>query len=122
MFCKAEFVLRLYSPLSGDLPQLLGATAPILSIQVRGKKQKFGGSTRDPFKSLQRKLAREHQRRHAKVPLVSEERAQIQRIAPVTVTSIGQSLTMRNCMLHIILSLSLSPPPLQVKWWPSTLH
>lgn len=91
MFSRAEFVLRLYSPLPGGLPPLLGAAVPILSIQVRGKKQKFGGSTRDPFKSLQRKLAREHQRRHAKVPLVSEERAQIQRIAPVTVSSVGQS-------------------------------
>ena len=77
----------LYSPLQG---RLLNPALPALSVQVRGKKQ-FGGSTRDPFKSLQRKLARQHQRRHAKVPLVSEERAQMQRIAPVTISSVGRS-------------------------------
>ena len=71
------------------LPLLGRASAPVQWNQVRGRKQKFGGSTRDPFKSLQRKLGREQQRKHAKVPLMSEERAQIRRLAPITTTSLG---------------------------------
>ena len=72
------------------LPPLCRTLAAIQLNQVRGKKQKFGAATRDPFKSLQRKLARDQQRRHAKVPLMSEERSQIRRLAPITTTSLGQ--------------------------------
>lgn len=82
---------RLYSPTAGVLWPLGGIPAPLVSIQVRGKKQQFGGATRDPFKSLQRKLVRKQQRTHAKVPLVSKEREQLTRLAPVTISSVGIS-------------------------------
>ena len=81
--------IMLSSRLSPALPGLGRVPGPLQWNQVRGRKQKFGGSTRDPFKSLQRKLGREQQRKHAKVPLMSEERAQIRRLAPITTTSLG---------------------------------
>lgn len=82
-------VSRLYSPAAGLLWPLSRTPAPLVCIPVRGKKQQFGGATRDPFKSLQRKLVREQQRKHAKVPLVSKEREQMTRLAPVTISSVG---------------------------------
>ena len=92
MLLRTEVVLRLYSPVAGRLSPLARTWAPLWSAQVRGKKQKFGEATRDPFKSLQRKLGREQQRKHAKVPLMSEERAQVTRLAPITASSIGGCL------------------------------
>ena len=95
---KAELFLRLYSPVATRVLSTVGRIpSPLVSIQVRGKKQKFGGATRDPFKSLQRKLARQQQMKHAKVPLMSEERAQSTRLAPITITSIGEGLPGYEC-------------------------
>ena len=95
---KAELFLRLYSPVATRVLSTVGRIpSPLVSVQVRGKKQKFGGATRDPFKSLQRKLARQQQMKHAKVPLMSEERAQSTRLAPITITSIGEGLPGHEC-------------------------
>ena len=97
---QAQLYLRLYSP---AVTQVLSAAgripAPLACIQVRGKKQKFGGATRDPFKSLQRKLARRQQMKHAKVPLISEEKAQATRLAPIIITSIGKELPKHECRM-----------------------
>ena len=89
MLSKAELILRLYSPNNGVLSLLRKMPTPLVCTQVRGKKQKFGGATRDPFKSLQRKLLRSQERKHAKVPLMSEERSQIRRLVPINATSLG---------------------------------
>ena len=84
MFSKGSLFFRVFSPV-GRIP------APLACTQVRGAKQKFGGATRDPFKSLQRKLVRQQQEKHAKVPLISDERTQQlqQSIAPITADSLG---------------------------------
>ena len=89
MLSKVSLFFRLFSLSSGGLGPVRNIPPPLLCTQVRGKKQKFGGATRDPFKSLQRKLARQQQHRHAKVPLMSDERAQMNRLAPITTSSLG---------------------------------
>ena len=100
MLLRTEVVLRLYSPVTGRLPPLARTWVPLWSAQVRGKKQKFGEATRDPFKSLQRKLGREQQRKHAKVPLMSEERAQVTRLAPITASSIGGGCLFNRLLIN----------------------
>lgn len=116
MFSK---VLWLYSPATSPIGRL---SAPLVCVQVRGKKQKFGGATRDPFKSLQRKLVREEQRKHVKVPLMSDERAQIMRLAPITTNSLGENEL--TCRQNGVLSASdqCCSFLMQVSWWPHTHH
>ena len=98
---EAISFLRFYSPVATRVLFTVGRIpAPLACIQVRGKKQKFGGATRDPFKSLQRKLARQQQMKHAKVPLMSEERAQATRLAPIIITSIGEGLLEHKSCRH----------------------
>ncbi len=91
--------LRLEQPLTPALRHpLLATVIPALLrpavaapgyVQSRGKKQKFGGITRDPFKSFQQKLARQQQRKHAKIPLKSEERRQKEMLMPINMTSLS---------------------------------
>ena len=62
---------------------------PILVIPNRGSKQKWGGITRDPYKTFQHKLNRKQQENHGKLPLKSEERAQRDLLYPLNVQSLG---------------------------------
>lgn len=72
---------------------LLRPTCALTLAQRRGlAKQRFGGFTRDPFKTFQKKLARSQQRKHAKQPLESDERSQQNLQLPVNVQSLGESL------------------------------
>lgn len=64
--------------------------APILA---RGKKSmKFGGFTRDPFKTFQNKLARMEAQKTAKTPLMSKERWERSLIYPLNVQSLGMGV------------------------------
>ena len=78
----------------GFLPQLRPEAAAVLIIQTRGSKKKFGGITRDPFKTFQQKLHKQQQYKHAKAPLVSDERAQMKMDFPLNIQSLG-----RYCLL-----------------------
>ncbi len=54
---------------------LLPSSPPcILVNQVRGAKQKFGGFTRDPYRTLKKKLVLKKSNKVSKVPLMSSER------------------------------------------------
>ena len=74
----------------GFLPQLRPEAAAVLLIQTRGGKTKFGEITRDPFKTFQKKLYKQQQYKHAKTPLVSEERAQMKMEFPLNIQSVGR--------------------------------
>ena len=74
----------------GFLPQLRPEAATVLVIQTRGGKTKFGEITRDPFKTFQQKLNKQQQYKHAKTPLVSEERAQMKMDFPLNLQSLGR--------------------------------
>lgn len=74
----------------GFLPQLRPEAAAVLIIQTRGSKKKFGGITRDPFKTFQQKLHKQQQYKHAKAPLVSDERAQMKMDFPLNIQSLGR--------------------------------
>lgn len=74
----------------GFLPQLRPEAAAVLIIQTRGRKKKFGGITRDPFKTFQQKLHKQQQYKHAKAPLVSDERAQMKMDFPLNLQSLGR--------------------------------
>lgn len=67
--------------------QCLPASACVL--QVRGAKKKFGGATRDPYRSLKKKLVMEKAQKVSKVPLVSSERRDKMVEFPVNRTSSG---------------------------------
>ena len=74
----------------GFLPQLRPEAAAVLVIQTRGGKTKFGEITRDPFKTFQQKLNKQQHYKHAKAPLVSEERVQMQMDFPINLQSLGR--------------------------------
>lgn len=83
--------MALRPSLASALPTLLRLTTPAPTlVQSRGKKQKFGGITRDPFKTFQKKLLRQQERRHAKIPLKSEERRQKDMLMPISMTSLSE--------------------------------
>ena len=103
----AMFSFRLEATLCRALPPsrgmvpLLRTTAAAVLIQARGKKQKFGGITRDPFKTFQKKLQRQGAQRHAKVPLKSEERGTIEMSLPINVASLGEEMhTLTNIYMY----------------------
>ena len=59
-------------------------------LQVRGAKKKFGGITRDPYRTLKKKLVQEKARKVSKVPLVSSERREKMVEYPMNRTSSGK--------------------------------
>lgn len=75
------------------LPGVFRATTAACFIQTRGKKQKFGAITRDPFKTFQKKLTRQQQKKHSLKPLMSDERAQMQLEVQPNITSLGQLIS-----------------------------
>ncbi len=58
-------------------------------VQVRGAKQKFGGLTRDPYRTLKKKLVLEKSHKVSKVPLMSSERRDNIMEFPINRTSAG---------------------------------
>lgn len=66
-------------------------TGPYLVIPRRGGKQKWGGITRDPFKTFQKKLERKNTQMMGKMPLKSEERALRDLHYPLNFQSLGES-------------------------------
>lgn len=87
------------------LPKSLPAISPrsVVFVPRRGAKQKWGGITRDPFKSLQKKLQRKVTERHTKIPLKSEERAIREMHYPLNITSLG------NYYRHKYIVINLFP-------------
>jgi hypothetical protein len=65
----------------------------IAYIPRRGAKQKWGGITRDPYKTFQKKLQRKVAARHQKIPLKSEERAVREMQYPLNINTLGQILS-----------------------------
>ena len=63
--------------------------AAIVHVPARGKKMKFGGITRDPYRSLKNKIAQAKAMETNKTPLMSRERKDRSLLYPFTVTSIG---------------------------------
>ncbi len=71
--------------------------SPCVSVvQVRGAKQKFGGLTRDPFRTLKKKLVLEKSHKVSKVPLMSSERRDNIMEFPINRTSAGISTRFKN--------------------------
>ena len=70
--------------------------ASVVFIPVRGRKQKWGGITRDPYKTLQKKLQRKSAERHTKIPLKSEERALRDMQYPLNLTTLGIMIRIYN--------------------------
>ena len=77
----------------GLLPQLRSSTASAV-IQNRGGKTKYGGITRDPLIHLKQKLAQQNKRKHAKIPLMSEERKQMRVTLPINATSLSKQISL----------------------------
>lgn len=75
----------------GVLSQLRSRTA-VGVVQSRGGKTKYGGITRDPLLDLKKKLGQQNQRKQAKIPLVSEERRQMELSYPINATSLSKWL------------------------------
>ncbi len=72
----------------------LRCLSPCVSVvQVRGAKQKFGGLTRDPYRTLKKKLVLEKSHKVSKVPLMSSERRDNIMEFPINRTSAGISTT-----------------------------
>ena len=65
------------------------SSVPILLIPRRGGKQKWGGITRDPYKTFQKRLDRQRIYEQSKVPLKSEERALRDMDYPLNFQSLG---------------------------------
>lgn len=61
-------------------------------VQVRGAKQKFGDLTRDPYRTLKKKLVLEKAQKVSKVPLMSSERREKMMEFQMNRTSSGSSL------------------------------
>ena len=76
------------SPCRGLLAVFRATTAASF-IQTRGKKQKFGGITRDPFKTFQKKLMKQQRKTHSLKPIMSEERAQMELAQKPNLSSLG---------------------------------
>lgn len=60
-------------------------------LQVRGAKQKFGGITRDPYRTLKKKLVLQKAQKVSKVPLMSSERRDKTVEFPINRTSSGEN-------------------------------
>lgn len=74
-------------------------------IQNRGGKTKYGGITRDPLIHMKQKLSKQNQRKHAKIPLVSEERKQSLITLPVKTTSLSKQ---KNFTVDIMFSETMN--------------
>ena len=61
-------------------------------VQTRGAKKKFGGITRDPYQNFRKKLTRQTQMKQSKIPLMSEERKQMNVTLPMNNTSLSKLL------------------------------
>lgn len=61
----------------------------LVFVPHRGAKQKWGGITRDPYKTFQKKLDRQTFQKNVKIPLKSEERAQKELLYPLNLNSLG---------------------------------
>lgn len=83
-------------------------TPSVALVPARGKKQKFGGFTRDPFKTFQKKLAKKEAQRTEKVPLMSRERGERMLQYPYTVTSLG------TCYISLVICIYSLPCSLHV--------
>lgn len=80
-----------------------GATsATVVFVPARGKKQNFGAFTRDPFKTFQKKLAKNQNIRDSKLPLMSKEREQRSLLYPLNVQSIGKGRTQYHATSIVI--------------------
>lgn len=64
----------------------------------RGSKKKWGGTARDPYDHLKKKLAVASLNKHAKVPLKSKERATRELAYPINIQSLG---TNAYIVIHI---------------------
>ena len=79
--------------LTGQYGEGCGSTSAAAAfIPARGKKQDFGGFTRDPFKTFQKKLAKQQARRDEKYPLMSKERKQRNLLYPLNIQSLGRAV------------------------------
>jgi len=87
-----SYCSQLQLPLRVVIPSCTGHHYPgvVSFVQARGAKKKFGGITRDPYKSLKRKLALAKGQKRAKIPLMSTERKDGMMEYPMNIKSPGQ--------------------------------
>ena len=66
----------------------------VLLVTARGRSQKWGGITQDPYQHLRKKLAKQHELSQKKFPLISQARQERRRDLPINVTSLGELFKM----------------------------
>lgn len=93
MMEKSRALLALTNPYGVALTIRLSSTSalpqPVIKKQ-RKSKQKWGGITRDPYKTFQKRKDNERSYQQSKIPLKSEERSLREMDYPLNLQSIGK--------------------------------